>query len=127
MFLRLQDFKKRWYRLFDSFVQVADGVNLTLRGTNTQQNGDTMLRAGTFWRAFAANVVVGPEYTYTIEKVRKGSLLRFGCVLFDIRKRGCFVSDDSLWRANSNAHDQQEFEEYNCCLRQGYGSCVLSH
>jgi hypothetical protein len=66
---------------FDPFVQVADGVTLTLRGTNTQQNGDTMLRAGTFWRAFAANVVVGPEYTYTIEKVRNESLLRLGFIL----------------------------------------------
>jgi hypothetical protein len=67
----------------DPSVQVADGVTLTLRGTNTQQNGDTMLRAGTFWRAFAANVVVGPEYTYTIEKVRNGSLLRLAFILLE--------------------------------------------
>lgn len=55
------------------YLQVADGTSITLTGTSTLASG-SMISGPNFWRSFAANLIVGPAYTYTIQKVR-GSII----------------------------------------------------
>ncbi|GAQ83731.1 hypothetical protein KFL_001590190 [Klebsormidium nitens] len=49
-------------------TRVADGVSITLTGTSASASG-TLISGPNFWRAFSANLIVGPAYTYTVQKI----------------------------------------------------------
>lgn len=46
-----------------------------LTGTGPQATG-SMVNGPNFWRTFSVNLIVGPDYTYTVQKVGRSRDLR---------------------------------------------------